>query len=788
MGACCSSENNPPANGAKTDPPTEGGHKVKIQPPATGPSSSEAGDVDAGSAVLIGLLADVPLLSKLKKAEQRKLAKLLQQREYNKGEDLMTQGDVGDEFFIIFAGTCDVVVTTDGKEEIVAELGKGDYCGEQALLSATKRNATIRANCMVDTLVLSREGFESILKDSKVRFAKREAKRRAIAMENLENFQIDSSKDTNKTPEEVEWLLECIHDNLLFENLNIDQQRVLVKHMYKETIKKDEDLITQGEKGDTFYVIEEGDFDISVTGVGSVETLKRGGCTGDLALMYNAPRAATVKALTDGKVWVMERATFRKALMDHNKTQTHQNIEFLKRVELLQPLLSSELALVDQALVEKTFKSGAALFTQGDIGENFYILMRGTCHGTIKDEEGNIKEEFDYKSGDFFGERALQTKEPRAATITCTSDNTMCLVLPEKEFRELLGPLEDIMNRNIEEYNKPADQRDVFGRESGSPDDDICGLDEFTSIGVLGKGAFGTVSLVVDPNTKKSYALKAIRKIQIVELGQQTHITNEKSVMQMLNSKFLVNLRGTFKDTWRIYFLLDVCLGGELFTVLRKMRSFDEPTARFFAACVVEAFSYMHSLNVIYRDLKPENLVLDDTGYLKVTDFGFAKVVVNKTFTLCGTPDYLAPEIVTGQGHGKGVDWWTLGVLIYEMIASFPPFFDDEPMMTYRKIISCKFKFPKYLSPTSKDIITRLLKPRPTKRLGVLKGGAKLLREHMWFSNFAWEKLVDGSMTPPIQPSVKSPDDISNFEKFEQEEEEFKFDVNRVDMSWDKEF
>lgn len=783
--ACCSAENSQGGGNGKPEA-QDGGHKVKIQPPASGPQTDTSNDNDAGNLVLIGLLNDVPLLSKLKKSELKKLASLLKQKGYNKGEDLMTQGDVGDEFFIIFSGTCDVVVTTDGKEEIVAELGKGDYCGEQALLSASKRNATIRANCMVDTLVLNREGFESILKDSKIRFAKREAKRRAIAMENLENFQIDSSKDTQKSPEEIEWLLECIHDNLLFENLNQEQQRVLVKHMYKETIKKDEALITQGEEGKTFYVIEKGDFDISVTGVGSVETLKRGGCTGDLALMYNAPRAATVKALSDGSVWVMERNTFRKALMDHNKTQTHQNIEFLKRVELLQPLLSSELALVDQALVEKTFKKGEALFTQGDIGENFYILMRGTCHGTIKDEEGNTKEEFDYKSGDFFGERALQTKEPRAATITCTMDDTMCLVLPEKEFRELLGPLEDIMNRNIEEYNKPADQRDIFGREN--QEEDICPLEDFKTIGVLGKGAFGTVTLVVDPNTGNSFALKAIRKIQIVELGQQTHITNEKSVMQMLNSKFLVNLRKTYKDTWKIYFLLDVCLGGELFTVLRKMRSFDEPTARFFAACVIEAFDYMHSLNVIYRDLKPENLVLDSKGYLKVTDFGFAKVVVNKTFTLCGTPDYLAPEIVTGQGHGKGVDWWTLGVLIYEMIASFPPFFDDEPMMTYRKIISCKFKFPKYLSPTSKDIISRLLKPRPTKRLGVLKGGARLLREHMWFANFSWEKLCDGSMTPPIQPNVKSNDDISAFEKFDQEEEEYKFDVKRVDMSWDADF
>merc|ERR1711972_1242575 len=161
----------------------------------------------------------------------------------------------------------------------------------------------------------------------------------------------------------------------------------------------------------------------------------------------------------------------------------------------------------------------------------------------------------------------------------------------------------------------------------------------------------------------------------------------------MLDNPFLVNLRATYKDEYRVYFLLEACLGGELFTILRKMRSFDEATARFYCVMLVEAFDYMHERDIIYRDLKPENLVLTRDGYLKVTDFGFAKVVPNKTFTLCGTPDYLAPEIVTGQGHGKGVDWWTLGILIYEMLASFPPFFDDEPMMTYRKIIQGKFEF-----------------------------------------------------------------------------------------------
>jgi len=249
----------------------------------------------------------------------------------------------------------------------------------------------------------------------------------------------------------------------------------------------------------------------------------------------------------------------------------------------------------------------------------------------------------------------------------------------------------------------------------------------------------------------------------------------------------LVNLRSTFKDEYRVYFLLEACLGGELFTILRKMRSFDEATARFYSSCVVEAFDYMHQMDIIYRDLKPENLVLTNNGYLKVTDFGFAKIVPNKTFTLCGTPDYLAPEIVTGQGHGKGVDWWTLGILIYEMLASFPPFFDDEPMMTYRKIIQGKFKFPRYLSAQSKDLISKFLKPKATKRIGIIKGGADLIRQHPWYEGFNWDQLQNQTMNPPIKNKVKNASDLSNFDHFQEKNEDLEYKGD-PDLGWDNEF
>merc|ERR1712060_457772 len=299
---------------------------------------------------------------------------------------------------------------------------------------------------------------------------------------------------------------------------------------------------------------------------------------------------------------------------------------------------------------------------------------------------------------------------------------------------------------------------------------EVCSLNDLkeNTVGTLGAGAFGTVTLVVDKANDKSYALKAINKSQIVKLGQQKHVIVEMKVMRQLatyNSPFLVNLIRTYKDELRVYYLLEACLGGELFTILRRRRQFSESAARFYVGCVIEAFDCMHSHNIIYRDLKPENLVLDDTGYAKVTDFGFAKVVRDKTFTVCGTPDYLAPEIVSGQGHNKAVDWWTLGILTYEMIASYPPFFSESPMVTYRKILKGKPRYGSSFSDQAKRFIASFLKTRPVKRLGMQPGGVDVMRNRTFFKDFDWAGLQARTMTPPIKNKVRSLKDISNFNK-----------------------
>eukprot|EP01083_Nonionella_stella_P051968 138048_1 len=781
MGGCCSSGNQ--AEKTNVSPNEQNQDEVEVV------TQEETMVNDA----FINTLKEIPLLSSISEADKRKLAKHMEERTFAAGANLMSQGDLGTEFFIITKGRCKVIVNNDdGNEVEIAQLAEQDYCGEQALLSDARRGATVRAIVDTKCLVLNQATFKQITAENNIRFAKRDAKRNAISAEMMDQFKSSAEEKDGAaerrgpapSEETIEWLLKSVDDNILFSHLDTDQRLIVCSEMYKKEVAAEEMMIQQGDEGNTFYVVEKGEFVITVQDVGKVDTLEPGRCVGELALLYNAPRAASVQCVSSegGVVWCVDRGSFRKALMDVCTKASSQNIEFLKKCELLQSLLSSELQLIDGALEMKSFGEGETIFNLGDEGDRFYIVKSGTVSGVAKDGSN-----FSLSVGGFFGERALLKNEPRAATIKCVSkEGVECLTLSREDFNVLLGPLDDIMNRNLAEYEKPAELRKPIGHKS-SDSADVCKLADLKIEGILGRGAFGTVKLVTNPATNKSYALKAIRKNQVVELGQQSHILNEKKVMQMLDNPFLVNLKATYKDEYRVYFLLEVCLGGELFTILRKMRSFDEPTARFYSSCVVEAFDYMHQRDIIYRDLKPENLVLTSNGYLKVTDFGFAKVVPNKTFTLCGTPDYLAPEIVTGQGHGKGVDWWTLGILIYEMLASFPPFFDDEPMMTYRKIIQGKFKFPRYLSAQSKDLISKFLKPKATKRLGVIKGGATLIRQHPWFKDFQWSALKEQSLKPPIKNKVRSHRDLTNFDHFQEKNEDLSYKGD-PDLGWDDEF
>jgi len=287
----------------------------------------------------------------------------------------------------------------------------------------------------------------------------------------------------------------------------------------------------------------------------------------------------------------------------------------------------------------------------------------------------------------------------------------------------------------------------------------------------LGTGSFGRVRLVQHTQSKKYFALKILKKSEVIYLKQVDHVKTEKKILEEIEHPFIVNLSGAFQDDKNLYLLLEYVIGGEFFSHLRKAGRFPNDTSRFYAAQITLVFEHLHSLMILYRDLKPENLLLDKQGNCKVTDFGFAKKVEYRTWTLCGTPEYLAPEIILSKGHGKAVDWWACGILIYEMLAGYPPFYDEDPLGIYQKILEGKIKFPWHFDRHSKDLCKKLLTADLTKRLGNLKGGAEDVKKHKWYSAGTpavdWERLLlNEYMDAPVQPEVKDEADTSNFDDY----------------------
>ena len=270
--------------------------------------------------------------------------------------------------------------------------------------------------------------------------------------------------------------------------------------------------------------------------------------------------------------------------------------------------------------------------------------------------------------------------------------------------------------------------------------------------------------------------MKTITKRQLIDAGQVKGVLREKQIMASLEHPFILPLVGAFQDENFLYLLLPFGQGGELFNVVHTdtRDGLDNASSRFYAACILEALGYLHARNIVYRDMKPENALIDKDGYCIMVDFGFAKIVVDKTYTLCGTPEYLAPEIIMSKGHDKAVDYWSFGVLIYEMLVGQSPFYmyGTDQVSLFKRIVMVKYSCPSKVTDDAKDVIKKLLTRRQASRIGNLSRGHVDIKEHPWFASLNFDRLNSRKLKAPWKPKLSNPLDARNFDDFSKVERE----------------
>jgi serine/threonine protein kinase len=277
--------------------------------------------------------------------------------------------------------------------------------------------------------------------------------------------------------------------------------------------------------------------------------------------------------------------------------------------------------------------------------------------------------------------------------------------------------------------------------------------------------------LVKKKNNDKLYAMKVLKKSVIKLNNQEDHTKTERKILEKIDHPFIVSLHYAFQDEKKLYLVTEFMQGGELFYHLRRERVFKEDRARFYVTEIVLALEYLHKNNCIYRDLKPENILLDKDGHIKLTDFGLSKIVLTKNrddsraFTICGTPEYLAPEILIEKGYDKCVDWWSLGALFYEMLAGYSPYKTQKDNKLELENYTKKIYMQPYFSENAKSFIQNLLIVDPKNRLGSGPNGSQNVKSHPFFNNINWDDTLNKRIIPPYIPVIRDTTDLSNFDK-----------------------
>lgn len=604
------------------------------------------------------------------------------------------------------------------------------------------------------------------------------SKARLRVLENsLDNGQlwVPPSPSLRKTWEEEAHIQRVLHDHFLFRKLTDSQSQVLLDCMQRIEIQPGEIVVQQGGEGDCFYIVGSGELEVLAT-----QGEKDGGGTrvlqkytaeklssfGELALMYNKPLQASVRAVTNVTLWTVRREDFRGILM--SKFSNLSSLKVLRSVDLLSRLTILQLSQISDSLSEVSFSNGQAIANKDAGVLGLYIIQKGRVK-LIFDSEivhkpntrslvaGNPKEEkyiqtnkeisLEKTEGSYFGEWMLAGEQVGLINAVAVGD-VACFVLTKEKFEDVVGPLTKISQND----RKPMDYSPSLSMEPKSitPSNfakvKLSDLEWKRSLYSTDCSEIGLVHL---KDTEDLLSLKRFSKHKVTSLNKEALVLKEKNLMKSLSSSsvFVPTVLCTCADQTYAGILLNTSIACSIGSILHT--PFDDVAAKFCAASLVTALEDLHKEGVLYRGVNSD-VMLDRTGRIQLVDFRFGKNIYGeRTFTICGSADFLAPEIVQGKGHGFPADWWALGVLIHFMLLGEMPFgsWRQNELDTFAKIAKGQLYLPQTLSPEAVDLITKLLDVEESTRLGTK--GAESVKTHPWFIGIDWKGIADRTFPIP---------------------------------------
>lgn len=662
----------------------------------------------------LALLDQVRLFKYLDKQQKILMSKTLVVQIYEKGRIVMQEGHAHTNcLYIVKSGRVEVTV----KGNPVTTYTAGDFFGERSLLYDEPRGATIVA--LENTMIF------------------------AVARQLLEEVLGRDFTD-------VMWR----HIILM----SLRDVRLPFRHNYQtvtnafiiKNFPPGSDIITDAEEARGLRLIVVLVGRVSVTDQdGTTMCINRGQCFGQEYLEeLSRPFRHCVRndSGTACKLALLSADAVAALLADRGKDLLTdvEKIACLRKVYIFRHLPNHHLKLIASSFRTIVRRQGDKVIKEGDIGSLFFVIQSGELIVTLRDRTIRTLGKSDY-----FGERALLYDEPRTATVTCQSKVAELMVIDKAVFMHIV---EGKMAQHLEERIR-LQQTDVT-------------FTDLRMVRILGRGTFGVVKLVEHRTHGTQYALKCINRSEATSNQQQENLRVEREILLENDHPFIVKVLRTFKDVGFLYFLTELVTGGELYSAIREIGILNREQAQFYVGSLILALESLHERSIAYRDLKPENVLLDSQGFAKLIDFGCAAKLQGASYSIVGTPHYMAPEVILGHGYRLSCDVWSLGVCLYEFMCGPLPFANnvEDPMQVFREILSAKLRFPHHLvDGWSLQLIRRLLRRRLELRIGCGKLGWRPVRRHGFFRGFSFDGLLSRQIEPPFVPQehdqLGEPDD-----------------------------